>query len=241
MHHFIIVLSPPFIIAQRLKQRKIQGRANDVAMLLAVSAKRAHCGDDRPCAGTSTVMDEDAATLVKSCSRLIRLSHTFFWAATPTASNGLTTNTKAAAGSGRKKNGDAVEKLELTDLQTDPLVPLAEAELAAIGPLLLGPRGLASLVSAGELEELEMVALRESGLPPSQYSYIVLAWACTHAMQGVQEGLLIGGAGFEQELLRQFTSLRAEYFSIGDYTAGRMPLAYVHLVQVPFDALFISF
>jgi hypothetical protein len=37
--------------------------------------------------------------------------------------------------------------------------------------------------------------------------------------------------------LRQFTSLRAEYFNIGDYAAGRMPLAYVQLVQVLVDSL----
>ena len=41
-----------------------------------------------------------------------------------------------------------------------------------------------------------------------------------------------GGAGLEENLLRQLTALRGEYFSLGDLTAGRMPLAYVQLVQV---------
>ena len=31
--------------------------------------------------------------------------------------------------------------------------------------------------------------------------------------------------------LRQLTGLRAEYFNIGDYAAGRMPLAYPHFVR----------
>ena len=85
-----------------------------------------------------------------------------------------------------------------------------------------------------------------------------------HASRGLRSGLLCGDVGFEENLLRQFTGLRAEcvarrpsavarshvgglpppsppclpppagrrYFSIGDYTAGRMPLAYVQLVQV---------
>ena len=35
------------------------------------------------------------------------------------------------------------------------------------------------------------------------------------------------------------TKLRAEYFNIGDYQAGRMPLAYVQLVQVVVDSLVI--
>ena len=33
-------------------------------------------------------------------------------------------------------------------------------------------------------------------------------------------------------LLSKITGLRAEYFNVGDYQAGRMPLAYVQLVQV---------
>ena len=56
-------------------------------------------------------------------------------------------------------------------------------------------------------------------------------------MSGVADGTLVGGAGFEANLLRQITQIRAEYFSIGDFTAGRMPLAYVQLVQVLVDSL----
>ena len=44
--------------------------------------------------------------------------------------------------------------------------------------------------------------------------------------------LISGAGGLEENLLRQFTGLRAELFSIGDLTSGRMPLAYVQLVQV---------
>jgi hypothetical protein len=39
-------------------------------------------------------------------------------------------------------------------------------------------------------------------------------------------------ASYEVELLRQLSALRAEYFNIGDLSDGRMPLAYVQLMQV---------
>ena len=82
-----------------------------------------------------------------------------------------------------------------------------------------------------------MSSLLASGLPPSQYTYVLLEWAGMYAMRGMKAGKLSGGNGYEESLLQQFTRLRAEYFSIGDYTAGRMPLAYVQLVQVLIDSL----
>ena len=105
----------------------------------------------------------------------------------------------------------------------------------SIGPLLLSASGLEGLVSAGQLSAAEATALTSSGLPPSQYAYCLLDWVGVHAMAGKAEGHLRGGHGLEENLLRQLTGLRAEYFNIGDYTAGRMPLAYVQLVQVRFD------
>ena len=59
-------------------------------------------------------------------------------------------------------------------------------------------------------------------------------------MDGLESGELgstTTNSGLEENLLRQLTMLRAEYFSIGDYSAGRMPLAYVQLVQILVDSL----
>ena len=62
-----------------LTTRAIQGRINDVSLLLAVSAKRAGDGDgDSEVAedsGELTGYREDSAKLVQLCTRLIRLSH----------------------------------------------------------------------------------------------------------------------------------------------------------------------
>lgn len=141
-----------------------------------------------------------------------RPRQTFFWAATPTCSNGL-------AGL-----GDEEEKA-------------IQAGIDFIGPLLLSAEGLEGLVRAGELSDVEMEALLGSGLPPSQYAYVLLEWVGLCAMDGMQRGWLRSGAGLEDNLMRQLTGLRAEYFNIGDYASGRMPVAYVQLVEVLVDSL----
>jgi hypothetical protein len=177
--------------------RAIQGRINDICFLITMGAERDEQG-----------YTHKATVLVETCTRLIRLSHTFFWAATPTASDGL---------------GDREDK---------DLSPGFD-----IGPLLLSQEGLDGLVAANELTKEEMHTLIATGLPPSQYAYVLLEWVGLYTMRGLREGSICCDDGFEQNLLRQFTSLRGEYFNIGDYTAGRMPLAYVQLVQVLVDSL----
>ena len=198
--------------------RAIQGRINDVCLLLSVGAKR---------------NDPDAQNLVDRCTRLIKKSHAFFWAATPTCSNGV---------------GDG----GVGDDEDDVDLPLSKRQSDTIGPLLLSPYGLQKLVETGELTQAEARALVNSDLPPSQYSYVLLDWVGIAIMEGLDSGLLghshsadnkskrstlANNSGLEENLLRQLTSVRAEYFSIGDYTAGRMPLAYVQLVQVLVDSL----
>lgn len=185
--------------------RAIQGRINDVCLLLTVGSKQRNNNNN----------NDD---LLVTCTRLIKLSHTFFWAATPTCSNGV--------GDGGIKDGD-----------DNPDIPYQDN---AIGPLLLSHDGLEGLVDAGELTNEEAEALLHSGLPPSQYSYVLLEWVGLYAMDGLESGELgstTTNSGLEENLLRQLTMLRAEYFSIGDYSAGRMPLAYVQLVQILVDSL----
>jgi len=208
--------------------RVIQGRINDICMLLAVGAQRSRRGVQHNTTATtgtgSTTIpssqkegyNEDAETLLKRCNRLIRMSHTFFWAATPTASNGLT---------------DCEDFL--TDAANCPL-PVDDEH---IGPLLLSPYGLKALVKSGQLTESEAEDLMATQLPPSQYAYIILVWVGLLVMDGIEEGLLRGGAGFTENFLRQMTTLRASMFDIDDFRAGRMPLVYVQLVQIMVDSL----
>ena len=200
--------------------RAIQGRLNDICMLLVMGAERQPAA-----AGDVTEYTEDAALLLEHVSRLVRLSHTFFWAATPTSSNGV--------GDVGLEDGDGNSDVrEVRERQR-------AAAAAPIGPLLLSRQGLDGLVRAGELRESEVENLYDSGLPPSQFCYVLLEWVGLHAMAGLRSGTLRGGNGFEDQLVQQILGVRAQYFSIGDYTAGRMPLAYVQLVQVLVDSLVV--
>ena len=193
--------------------RAIQGRINDICLLLTIGAQR---GTDKT-KGT-TGYSEKAAYLVKLCTRLIRVSHTFFWAATPTVSNGLSDSAQFVKAS-----------------ENCPL-PIDDQH---IGPLLLSPFGLKALVDAGQLTKAEVKGLKESGLPPQEYAYALIVWVGLYAMNGISDGILRGGNGFEENLLRQLTTLRGEYFNVDDFRAGRMPLAYVQLMQVLVDTLVV--
>jgi hypothetical protein len=207
--------------------RAIQGRINDICMLVTIGAKNNNIisndnnnnNSNDPQAG-----EEEEEDLVTRITRLIRLSHTFFWAATPTCSNGV--------GDGGVRDGDDADDL-----------PREFRRDNAIGPLLLSKDGLFGLVQVGELTRQEADALLESGISPSQYAYILMEWVGLLVMDGLESGRLgnnnknCNNSGLEENILRQLSALRGEYFNIGDYAAGRMPLAYVQLVQVLVDSL----
>ena len=97
------------------------------------------------------------------------------------------------------------------------------------------------MADIGELTTEEADALIGSGLPPTQYTYVLLEWVGQYAMEGLELEILghpgKPNTGLEENLLRQLTALRGEYFNLGDLAAGRIPLAYVHLVQVLVDCL----
>lgn len=164
--------------------RIIQGRINDFCMLLILGAQRDTQADE----GGDNGYSEKARALVKTCTRLARMSHIFFWAVTPTASNGLNDSERF-----------------IVDAANCPL-PVDDEH---IGPLLLSPYGLKALVNSGQLTKEEAEGLENTGLPPSQYAYILLVWLGLHSMNGLEEGTLRGGPGFEENLLRQLTALRA--------------------------------
>lgn len=71
----------------------------------------------------------------------------------------------------------------------------------------------------------------------SIHSYLFPIYLRRYATEGFRDGTLVGGDSTGKELMRRITELRAECFSIGDLCAGRMPLAYVQLLQILVDTL----
>ncbi len=156
--------------------RSIQGRINDICLLITASAKRSEGNGHNAYTGFSS----EASNLVQTCTRLKRLSHTFFWASTPTCSNGL----------GDREIGEDGEHVDL-----HPSL-LGESAIE-IGPLLLSVEGLKSLEDADELTSNEVDSLLSCGLPPSQYTYVLLEWVSLYIIEGLQKGILHSGNGME--------------------------------------------
>ncbi|KAH8078541.1 hypothetical protein JL720_9739 [Aureococcus anophagefferens] len=130
----------------------------------------------------------------------------------PTRSSGRRRTLSNGVADGGVADGDEVDDLGFANKEED-----------AIGPKLLSPEGLQGLVDAGQLTLNERDALLATRLPPSQYAFILLEWVGQYAMAGLEAGTLRGGPGFEAELFKQLTQVRAELFSISDFAAGRMP------------------
>jgi predicted membrane chloride channel (bestrophin family) len=74
-------------------------------------------------------------------------------------------------------------------------------------------------------------------LPPTQWHCVLLEWIMIQLQDGFHLGALQGGAPVQLVLLEKCCELRGTFGSIGDVLAGRMPLAYTHLVQILVDSL----
>ena len=182
-------------LATKVNSRKIQGRLNDVLMLLATHAARDGDGRYLPA----------AETLLADVARNVRTFHVFFWV-------GMT---------GKNTRQDRVKGM----------APLA---------LLRHDRGLKALRRRGALTERELDTLLGPGGPSAKGRYhVVLEWIVTRCVDAKRRGLLVGGAGMETVLLDKCCLLRATCASIGDDMDARMPLAYVHLVQILVDSLLV--
>ena len=108
--------------------------------------------------------------------------------------------------------------------------------------MLLSLQCLRHLVARGALTQLEHDALLSlDERPPLQrrnslYT-CVLAWVTSDLAQGLREGVIRGGPGAELALLNALTAFRSACTAVPDDLAARMPLAYVHFVQILTDVL----
>lgn len=171
--------------------RQIQGRYNDIGMLLATHAARDEDGSYTP----------EARQLLEDVGRHVRLSHLLFWAA---------------------------------------IEPAASAEEAAMSELL-SPAGLDRLQRSGGgvITPAEQEALTSSGLTGGWLYAQVLEWVLVRvaAAREAPRAMRSAGAGFERTFLDKVCALRGCMGKLPDDLAARMPLAYVHIVQVLVDSL----
>jgi hypothetical protein len=81
----------------------------------------------------------------------------------------------------------------------------------------------------------ELDILVEADIPAMQLHNVILLWIMRCCIEGRSADLLVGGAGFAAEFMEKAHVCRASYGGIGSELQGRMPLAYVHIVQVLID------
>jgi len=179
-----------FWLATKGNARKVQGRLNDLGMLLAVHARR---DDDT---GKFT---PESYELLEVNARWVRLFHMLFY-----------------AGQVRPAQGDKAVSFAL--LRTE--------------------RGLGELLKRGAITQVEYELLTDNpNLPVTQRHNAVLEWILARFVKAHRGGLLLGGVGLETRFLEEACKLRSVCASITDDAAARMPLAYVHLVQILVDTL----
>jgi hypothetical protein len=93
------------------------------------------------------------------------------------------------------------------------------------------------LVERGIITEDERKVLSDAQVPVTQRHNILLLWIIRLFVDARKAGHIEGSDGFETQFLEKIHVIRAQYGSIGDELAGRMPLAYAHIVQVLVDVI----
>ncbi|KAK1734030.1 hypothetical protein QTG54_015288 [Skeletonema marinoi] len=181
----------------------------------ALHGEDSNVGDGTTAAPTHK--KRDARKLVDDVARYLRMSHTFFWASTPTHSDGF--------GDTCVTEGGIIGDDDLLHRNFDA---------SQFGPMLLSDEGLDMLVDYEQLSQREKEAL-----VATDCLRVNTPMSCIRCIDGMERGELRGTQAMEDNILRLLNELRAEYFNIGDYNAGRMPMAYVQVMEVFVDTLTI--
>lgn len=192
VNSFFLSQAYGFWLATKGNVRKVQGRLNDLGMLVACHAPR-DSATGRIVPASQEILDDVA--------RWVRLYHMLFW-----------------AGQVRPARGDA--GVSFSVLRTE--------------------LGLQGLVGRGALTEDECELLtRNPRLAETQRHQAVLEWIVTRFVEGRESGALRGGVAVDARFLEEACKLRATCASISDDQVARMPLSYVHLVQLLVDTLIV--
>lgn len=95
--------------------------------------------------------------------------------------------------------------------------------------------------SRGLMTDEQLGILLNLDLPNDQLFTAPLEWMMIRTNQAISEGILMPDNATKSSILAEYRTLRDSYAAIGGKISGRMPLAYVHFVQILVDGfVFIS-
>lgn len=102
---------------------------------------------------------------------------------------------------------------------------------------LLSPEGMAALARRGVLTEREGALLAACPEPAGRH-YVVLEWIAVRCAEASVDGSLHPAAiNAHKAILQNCLELRATFATIPDSKEARMPLPYIHFVQLLVDSL----
>jgi hypothetical protein len=97
-------------------------------------------------------------------------------------------------------------------------------------------KGLERLAGRGLMTSQQLKVLASLDLPDNQRHNACLEWMMIRVWQGIDDGTLRNETSYSERLMDQLGRVRAEFATIGDMLAARMPLPYTHLVQILVDS-----
>ena len=115
------------------------------------------------------------------------------------------------------------------------------AALARSHRPLLTPQGMRRMEDRGIMTAKERQVIKRTQVPVTQRHNTVLMWVLRTVIDGRKAGHIDGGFGFEQQMISKIQEIRSQSNSMESVLRGRMPFAYVHLVQVLIDAVLLLY
>ena len=106
--------------------------------------------------------------------------------------------------------------------------------------LLLTPQGLSRMLCRGLLTHKQYDALQKIGPNVCEYHWACLEWMTFLGLRAMEDGTIRASEGLRQVFLHKMTELRGFGFTIHDDIDGRMPVTYVHIVQMLTDTFVFS-
>jgi len=246
--------------------RRLQGRLNDLSMTLAAHAARVEpqsqqndaqdrAPDGRNDGASAKVNGEptNGATRAANTTNIGTYTNTNTnnrvngYGDSDSRDDGQEGVTRPSAASGEPINGEdrqfstytepARQSLELMARYIRVFNLLTYASFTGSHRPLLTPQGMRRLVDRGIITEDERKVLSDVQVPVTQRHNVLLLWIMRLFQDARRAGHIDGSDGFEQQFLEKCHVIRAQYGAIGDELAGRMPLAYAHIVQVLVDVI----
>ena len=111
------------------------------------------------------------------------------------------------------------------------------AALARSHRPLLTPQGMRRMENRGLMTAKERQVIKRAPVPVTQRHNTVMMWVLRTVIDGRKAGHIDGGFGFEQQMMSKIQEVRSQSNSMESVLRGRMPFAYVHLVQVLIDTV----